>query len=44
MIDMLWNTLIGSILIVAILFAWIVIYSFFTAALKQWKRDRHDHH
>jgi hypothetical protein len=42
-LDLLWDILIGSILIVAILFAWVVIYSFVTVAIKQWKRDRHAH-
>lgn len=41
MLQMLYSILIGSLLIVAILFLWIVIYSFVTVAVKQWKRDRH---
>ena len=42
MLDMLWAIFIGSLLIVAILFSWIVLYSFAVTIVKQWKRDRHE--
>ena len=41
LIDVLWVILYASLLIVLILFVWIVIYSFVSVAIKQWKRDRH---
>lgn len=39
MIELLWEILQASLLIVAIVFVWIVIYSFFVTARKQWRRD-----
>lgn len=43
MLSLLWDIFIGSLLMIVILFAWIVIYSFLTVAIKQWKRDHHAH-
>ncbi len=43
MLDALWTIFLGSVLIVAILLTWIVIYSFVMTIVKQWKRDHHDH-
>ncbi len=40
MLDMLYNIFVSSLLIVAILLVWLVIYSFAMTAYKQWKRDR----
>ncbi len=40
MLDALWAILEASLLIVAILLLWIIIYSFAMTAYKQWKRDR----
>ncbi len=41
MLDALWTIFLGSVLIVAILLTWIVIYSFAMTVVKQWKRDHH---
>lgn len=43
MINTLWLILQASLLIVAIMLVWLVIYSFFMTIIKQWRRDHAKH-
>ena len=40
MLDALWYILLGSLLMLAIVLLWIVIWAFIVTAIKQWRRDR----
>ena len=42
MLDTLWIILQASLLIVAILLVWLVIYSFAMTIGKQWRRDHRE--